>query len=90
MTSSLLGRPPTSYNVFDSNFNRINQLGNWSFSQSVIVGSGSVYLISGSNSPEGAVTAPQGSLFLRTNGDASTTLYVKESGGLSNTGWVAK
>ena len=30
-TSSLNGRPPTSYNVFDSSFNSINQLGLWNF-----------------------------------------------------------
>jgi hypothetical protein len=32
MTSSLKGRPPTSYNVFDSSFNRINENGIWDFS----------------------------------------------------------
>lgn len=31
MTSSLKGRPPTSYNVFDSCFNRIDESGNWTF-----------------------------------------------------------
>jgi hypothetical protein len=29
MTSSLAGRPPTSYNVFDSSFNNIDSSGNW-------------------------------------------------------------
>ena len=29
--SSLKGRPPTSYNVFDSSFNNIDQSGNWTF-----------------------------------------------------------
>lgn len=43
----------------------------------------------GSGTPEGAVTAPVGSLFTRTDGGANTTLYVKESGA-GNTGWVAK
>lgn len=43
----------------------------------------------GAGTPEGAVTAPVGSLFTRTDGGANTTLYVKESGA-SNTGWVAK
>jgi hypothetical protein len=38
MTSSLLGRPPTSYNVFDSSFNRIDQNGNWTFNGSVGIG----------------------------------------------------
>jgi hypothetical protein len=31
MTSSLRGRPPTSYNTFNSPFNRIDTSGNWSF-----------------------------------------------------------
>jgi hypothetical protein len=44
---------------------------------------------SGSGSPEGVVTAPVGSLYTRTDGGASTTLYVKESG-TGNTGWIAK
>ena len=43
----------------------------------------------GTNSPEGVVSARVGSLFLRTNGGTSTTLYVKESG-TGNTGWIAK
>jgi hypothetical protein len=32
MTSSLKGQPPTSYNVFDSSFNRIDETGKWDFS----------------------------------------------------------
>lgn len=43
----------------------------------------------GTGSPEGVVTALVGSLYLRTDGGASTTLYVKESG-TGNTGWVGK
>lgn len=43
----------------------------------------------GAGTPEGAVTASVGTLFLRTDGGASTTLYVKESG-TGDTGWVAK
>tara|TARA_X000001382_G_scaffold124836_1_gene109743 strand:- start:1292 stop:1978 length:687 start_codon:yes stop_codon:yes gene_type:complete len=54
----------------------------------VNLGSG-VTITSGANTPEGAVTAPVGSLFLRTNGGSNTTLYVKESG-TGNTGWSAK
>lgn len=46
-------------------------------------------LLYGSGSPEGVVTGSVGQLYLRTNGGASTTLYVKESG-TGNTGWVAK
>lgn len=43
----------------------------------------------GEGSPEGIATAPVGTLYLRTDGGTSTTLYVKESGA-GNTGWVAK
>jgi hypothetical protein len=43
----------------------------------------------GAGTPEGAVAAPVGTLFLRTDGGTTTTLYVKESG-VGNTGWVAK
>jgi hypothetical protein len=45
--------------------------------------------LTGSGTPEGAVTADVGSLYTRTNGGANTTLYIKESG-TGNTGWVAK
>jgi len=37
----------------------------------------------------GLITADVGSILLRTDGGASATLYVKESG-TGNTGWVAK
>lgn len=47
------------------------------------------YLFFGTGSPEGARSAPVGSIFLRTDGGTSTVLYVKESG-TGNTGWVAK
>lgn len=46
-------------------------------------------VISGTGSPEGAVTAPVGIIYLRDDGGAGTTLYVKESG-TGNTGWAAK
>jgi hypothetical protein len=43
----------------------------------------------GTGSPNGSVTAIVGALYLRLDGGANTTLYVKESG-TGNTGWVAK
>lgn len=52
-------------------------------------GDGTATWTSGAGTPEGAVTAVVGSLYTRTDGGASTTLYVKESG-TGNTGWVAK
>lgn len=46
------------------------------------------YVSDGTGSPEGVVTAKQGSVYLRKDGGASTSLYVKESGS-GNTGWAA-
>jgi len=46
-------------------------------------------ILSGSGTPEAAVTAPVGSMWLRTDGGTNTTLYIKETGA-GNTGWVAK
>jgi hypothetical protein len=43
----------------------------------------------GTGTPEGAVTAPVGATFMRTDGGATTTLYIKTSG-VGNTGWTAK
>lgn len=45
-------------------------------------------IASGAGTPEAAVTAPVGSLFLRNDGGTGTTVYRKESGA-GNTGWVA-
>lgn len=44
-------------------------------------------IASGTGAP--AIAAPVGSLYLRTDGGAATSLYVKETG-TSTTGWVAK
>ena len=52
-------------------------------------GDGSPIWTSGSGTPEGAVTAPVGSMFLRTDGSTSTTLYIKTSGS-GSAGWTAK
>jgi ribosomal protein L21E len=43
----------------------------------------------GAGSPEGSVTASPGAMYLRNNGGAGTTLYIKETGN-GNTGWVGK
>lgn len=54
----------------------------------VFVGSAGQFLTVGANSPEGSVSAPVASLYLRRGGGAGTVLYLKESGS-GNTGWVA-
>ena len=46
-------------------------------------------IFSGTGSPEGVVTAGVGSIFMRTDGGAGTSIYCKESGS-GNTGWVGK
>ena len=48
-----------------------------------------IYIKHGDGSPENVITANIGSIYLRTDGGANTTLYVKESE-VDNTGWVAK
>ena len=50
----------------------------------------SCQIIMGGGNPNGQITATQCSLFLRTDGGAGATLYVKESGTNNNVGWVAK
>lgn len=48
-------------------------------------------LVIGSGDPNNVVAGPIGSLFLRTDGSTSTTLYVKTSGtATSTTTWTAK
>jgi hypothetical protein len=45
---------------------------------------------SGTGDPNGVVLGSPGDLYSRTDGGAGTTLYVKESGSATNTGWVGK
>jgi hypothetical protein len=49
---------------------------------------GNIIFRYGTGSPESAVTAATGSVFIRTNGAGTTTMYVKGSG-TGNTGWTA-
>lgn len=58
-------------------------------SASGVVGSDAPIIRTGTGTPQGVVTAPIGSIFLRTNGVTDSTIYVKESG-TGNTGWVPK
>lgn len=44
----------------------------------------------GTGSPQGVVVADIGCQYINLSGGASTTLWVKESGNGTNTGWVAK
>lgn len=58
-------------------------------SSAMYLGAAGTLVITGTGSPAGVVVANPGSLYLRTDGGAGTTLYVKESLTTSG-GWVAK
>jgi len=45
---------------------------------------------SGIGTPEGVIVGSPGDLYTDANGGAAVTLWVKESGAATNTGWVAK
>lgn len=51
------------------------------------VGERTIY--TGTGTPESNVTASVGDIYLRDDGGANTTLYVKESGAATDTGWAA-
>lgn len=51
---------------------------------------GGAKVLAGTGIPNNVVVGSVGDLFVRKDGGASTTLYVKESGNDTNTGWVAK
>ena len=68
---------------------QIDSSGNLNINGAITAGASNVIWSSGTGTPEGAVTAPVGSIFSRTDGGAGTSFYVKESG-TGNTGWVAK
>lgn len=93
---SVILNPGSSFGGADGNVQIGNSLGDVAIGNSggttTVTGIfklGTVSLLTGTGSPEGVVTATVGSTFHRTDGGASTTLYVKESGA-GNTGWVAK
>lgn len=52
------------------------------------IGNARVY--SGTGTPQSRVKGNVGDLYLRTDGSTSTTLYVKETGNGTLTGWTAK
>ena len=51
---------------------------------------GGVAILSGNGVPNSSVVGNVGDLYLNTAGGSGTTLYVKESGVNTNTGWVGK
>jgi len=57
------------------------------FYNKIALGSTACMFSAGAGTPEAAVVGSPCDLFLRTNGAAGTTLYVKETGVATNTGW---
>lgn len=47
-------------------------------------------IVVGSGAPGGVVIAEVGTIYLRTDGGAGSTLYIKEANSGAATGWVAK
>ncbi len=60
-----------------------------SFGQRFGPGKG-IVISGGSANPEGSVVGSPPDIYLRTSGGAGTTIYVKETGSATNTGWVGK
>jgi len=95
------GIPPTSGNTINSNLFLDNNITSnasaalladfisYRFPGAIGVQGTTSKIYSGITSPEGVVIAPLGSIYLRTNGGAGTSFYVKETGA-GNTGWVGK
>jgi len=49
-----------------------------------------VKVLYGYGSPEGVIVASVGAIYMRKDGGAGTSVYIKESGTQTATGWVAK
>lgn len=48
------------------------------------------FVSAGTGSPNGVVSGSPGDIYLNLSGGAGTTLFVKESGAATNTGWQGK
>jgi hypothetical protein len=63
-------------------------LGDSSVTRIYLGGKVSIYI--GAGSPNSAVVGKPGDIYLNTSGGAGTTIYIKESGTNTNTGWIGK
>lgn len=86
-----LGSTTDKFHIYSQGTSRayIDGSGNIRCDAYIYPGDNGPKIMSGSGSPEGVETAAIGSIFMRTDGGAGTSMYVKESG-TGNTGWVAK
>ena len=82
ITNPALVRWPSNALMWDTFIKALN-------ASEVYYSNDGVLWLTGTGTPEGAVAAPVGSLFSRTDGGAGTSLYVKESG-TGTTGWIGK
>lgn len=51
---------------------------------------GGIYVRTGKGTPSSVVNGSVGDIYLRSDGGTGTTLYVKESGTNTSSGWVSK
>jgi hypothetical protein len=92
---------PYKWNSGGVNLANLDQDGSLTLKGAAVLGNGQLWALgtahmtngaiftTGTGSPEGSVTANVSSIYLRSDGGAGTTLYVKESGS-GPTGWVGK
>lgn len=78
---------PESFDLLQSFVNVLNGVEVGAYTQIVLAG---VTLTFGSGSPNGAVSGSPPDLYFNLSGGAGTTLWVKETGSATNTGWVGK
>jgi hypothetical protein len=78
------GRNPNSWAICEEDPTDRNAMGSIN-----LRGAGGPLISAGTGDPNGVVTSVVGGLYLRVDGGAGSSLYVKESGA-GNTGWVAK
>lgn len=89
------GQSAPLINVRNNNGDQTAALYDWGGWVANYIGVGSAndddaaFIYAGNGSPEGVVNGDPGSLYMRRDGGAGTSLYVKESG-TGNTGWTAK
>jgi hypothetical protein len=80
MTSSLQGRPPTSYNVFDSSFNNIDSSGNWTIAAKDLIYSSDIKMTT-TDAAAGVVDLSGGFLLSASSGsDSGQFLRVRING----------
>jgi hypothetical protein len=84
--SSLKGRPPTSYNVFDSSFNRIDETGKWTFENIDI--STNLNPVITKTGTLGSSSKIWGNAYIQ-NLTLSNRAYQNISGGINDLSWSA-